>query len=643
MRSKRRFAYPPQRIVISRARLAALVPLWLTCSFVLDGSVDATVRAFIAAIAIISLVSPVEGLLLVAVVAPLGDLVMILFAVSPVRFTEAVAVAFLAGWLLREPADRRHGPAPGAAIKYAAWAFAAVLLASLFVQIAAMRAAFPGAWAGLFRDLWRHYYWLTQDPLGGVAAFRWIEGLALVAAVVTLFRRAPVLAIRLPQALAVSCVVAGVSALLLWNGFALPAVLERGAQIGYRVRASAHVSDINAAGSYFSLMLCLSVGMAARERGAKLAGWAAVAFTALAGLWLGRSRSAEAAAIVAAAPAVWWLLARRFAPLVRSTSLAVLLAVLAVGVLAGGRLLDPTSQGVLFRRYFTETSYRMIHAYPWFGLGIGQYYALSSLFLPPQLAWSYGSENAHNYFLQTAAEIGLLGLASCLAALGGIVSITVRAIGGAPHDYRLLGLATGVAAFLFTCTTGHPFLVFETAYPFWLSLGLVVALASPIRQPERPRPLRRQTLVLIAASLALLAVSIPIRARQGLPGTRSGRDVDGLYEWERGSDGRRYRWTEQYASLFVDASARRVEIPVRLPRGAAAATTDVKLWIEPDVVYSVKVGPEWTSAVLELPPQGSTDRFRRINLKGDHVTTVYDRAHGAREVGVQIGTPRTVD
>ena len=82
---------------------------------------------------------------------------------------------------------------------------------------------------------------------------------------------------------------------------------------------------------------------------------------------------------------------------------------------------------------------------------------------------------------------------------------------------------------------------------------------------------------------------------------------------------------------------------MRLPRGAAAATTDVKLWIEPDVVYSVKVGPEWTSAVLELPPQGSTDRFRRINLKGDHVTTVYDRAHGAREVGVQIGTPRTVD
>ena len=32
------------------------------------------------------------------------------------------------------------------------------------------------------------------------------------------------------------------------------------------------------------------------------------------------------------------------------------------------------------------------------------------MFLNAQLAWVYGSENAHNYFMQVAAEIGLLGL-----------------------------------------------------------------------------------------------------------------------------------------------------------------------------------------------------------------------------------------
>ena len=54
----------------------------------------------------------------------------------------------------------------------------------------------------------------------------------------------------------------------------------------------------------------------------------------------------------------------------------------------------------------------MIRSHPWLGLGIGRYYQASSMFLNPQLAFAYGSENAHDYFLQLAAELGLLGFAA---------------------------------------------------------------------------------------------------------------------------------------------------------------------------------------------------------------------------------------
>ena len=68
-----------------------------------------------------------------------------------------------------------------------------------------------------------------------------------------LLRRRPILAVWIPEALGVGCVVAVVAAYLLWYGVAFPAVLARYSLIGERIVA--HVSDVNAAGSYFALMV----------------------------------------------------------------------------------------------------------------------------------------------------------------------------------------------------------------------------------------------------------------------------------------------------------------------------------------------------------------------------------------------------
>src|SRR5205823_12524644 len=63
--------------------------------------------------------------------------------------------------------------------------------------------------------------------------------------------------------------------------------------------------------------------------------------------------------------------------------------------------------GFEMRRDFAMASARLIAARPVFGVGIGQYYPLSGLVLSPWLATVYGNENAHNYFLQISAELGL--------------------------------------------------------------------------------------------------------------------------------------------------------------------------------------------------------------------------------------------
>src|SRR5260370_39774528 len=79
----------------------AIVPLWLTASFVLTTTIPIELRMMVAIVAILSVGRPVEGLCVGAATAPLGHLIAIAMESSPIRFTEALAGACLAGWLAR--------------------------------------------------------------------------------------------------------------------------------------------------------------------------------------------------------------------------------------------------------------------------------------------------------------------------------------------------------------------------------------------------------------------------------------------------------------------------------------------------------------------------------------------------------------
>jgi hypothetical protein len=227
--------------------------------------------------------------------------------------------------------------------------------------------------------------------------------------------------------------------------------------------------------------------------------------------------------------------------------------------------------------------------------------------------------------------------------VGGTAGLVARTVAGTPDDYRLLGLAAGVAAFLLTCVTGHPLLVSEVAYPFWIAAGLLLVLASPVRietGADRPSLGLSAGRAAFAAGLLLLIVSIPIRARNAPARVTRTREIDGLYGWEDGKDGRRYRWTEQYASVFVDGNPPRVEIPMRVPmEGETAVAVDVSA--EGNRGQRWLIGNEWTTVRMELPPPKSPElNVRRINIKIDRLRTLNDGPAGnTRTVGVQIGAP----
>jgi hypothetical protein len=327
----------------------------------------------------------------------------------------------------------------------------------------------------------------------------------------------------------------------------------------------------------------------------------------------------------------------------RLALIAVVAIIIGFGSLMQDRQNAPKYRAAGFRSQFTETTLRLLRAHPAFGIGIGRYYPDSPMFLTPRLGFAYGGENAHNYFLQVAAEIGLAGFAACVVLVAGTTWLVARTLSRAPDDYRLIGLSAGVAAFLLTCLTGHPLLVTEVSYPFWIAAGLLLALVSPVparhaAAPQAVRSLRRR--IVFAAAVALLAISTPIRARESPLRVRHTREIEGLYEWRDGPDGRRYRWTEPYASVFVEGNPAWVAIPMRAPVAQWGNTpADVGIAIDGNRPTTVPVGNDWKSIRIELPPIRFPGlNLRRINIRTEPARSVIDpEGSRPRVVGVQVG------
>jgi O-antigen ligase len=606
---------------------------------VLVFNVGPAIRLVAAATLGLSFVSPVHGLLLVATLAPIGRLVAMLIGAGEFRIGEVMVLAFLVGWLLRTRPDR---PGPRVTAASAGWLFAAAVVASI-AGLALQLHAYPGELAAQIDSI-VHGYFFSADRIGFADGVRLLEGLGLAAAAVMLLRQRPMLALTLPAALTASAAIAACSSVLLWRGIGTAAELERFGRGGYRV--SSHVLDVNAAGSYFAMAMCMAAGMTLHARGLRRGVWAFASIVTGIGLWFSESRTAFASVgIVLLVAAMWYLVARQSAR-IRAAAIG---AIFIVGLALAAVRVHQVNFGADYREQFLQTSLRMIAARPLFGFGVGQYYQTSALFLSPQLAWNYGFENAHNNFLQIGAELGLVGLALFVAWIGSGLARAARALAIEPRDARMLGLAAGITAFVATWTGNHPLLVGEVAFPFWMQFGVMVALAGSTllnhRRSDTPAVARtsdagwwRHPAVVPVAALLIVVLTIGTLAQPAIPPATQA--VNGFYGWETTPDGVRFRWSTKFASVFVPGNATHVEIPVKVP-----AELRLLPRLEVDLVVGgvfqsrTAVLDSWTVLGVTMP-EGSPARVRRIDLRVDRPWQPGIYIAGSadmRTVGIQVG------
>jgi O-antigen ligase len=626
-------------------RVLSVAPCLIAILAFVSPSTPMFARCAIAAVGLVTFIDSAAGLLLVAAVGPLGSYLASLAGLGPFRLTEAMLLAFIAAWLVRPP-PQGEGPRLPRYATIAGWLFA-VLVVSVTSGVVSQLFRYPDILRENLLALVESYF-SYADPPGITEAAKMLAGLAVTMAGIELVRRRPALATALTAAMAVSAIVAAATSALLWYGIAPDEILVRESRIGYRY--AAHVGDINAAGSHFVLVLCLALGMGVREKGDRRVFWFAAAGACAFGLWMTASRSAEAAAAIVLSLALGWVATHEWTQARRAKLIGgIAAALLVVFAVAVWRIeTNPANIASGFRQQFVMSSFRIIGTHPYFGIGAGQYYRDAPLFLTPQLAWTYGYENAHNNFLQITTETGIIGFALFACWIAGSLQLAVRALARVPHDWRLLGATAGVAAFIGTCLTSHPLLVQEVAIVFFLQLGIVAALggstllnqsiAAPIpgpgpRLPGPPAFWKRLPVGVAVAGTVVLAVW-PVQTVLKPNTPVHLEEVDGFYyEPKNDEAGISFRWTREYASLFVPATAKRVEISVR---AAAGTTKDDPVLIEVTsggmTLTRAWIGDAWKVLVVELNPPPPPLAFNRINIRTHRLSQ-----DGGRPVGIRVG------
>lgn len=185
------------------------------------------------------------------------------------------------------------------------------------------------------------------------------------------------------------------------------------------------------------------------------------------------------------------------------------------------------------------------------GIGIGSFYRVSPLYTPRESEKSsHVQENAHNYYIQVATEVGIPALLIFLglmfftfkAGLRALVQCNVKAKG------LISGLLLGLAAYLITMLTSHPLLLSNQQFLFWSIISFVIIsyhASGGGRLWKAPAPYTHLLLGLLAFA-TLVGYARRIAEGEDHPGISE----YGHYEYDR-EIGSKMRWTAKTSGVRV--------------------------------------------------------------------------------------------
>jgi len=177
--------------------------------------------------------------------------------------------------------------------------------------------------------------------------------------------------------------------------------------------------------------------------------------------------------VLALAGVVWISGADRYVPATLMTRLTDFTEYFSVGDVSGVKP-NPANWAVVERMAHWQAALRMWADHVWFGVGIGNYEPVYPAYRLPR--WREALGHAHNYYLNIAAECGIVGLAGYLAFWLAVAWLTILALRRSQGVWR--GMALGLLGVLAHVSIHN---VFDNLYVqgIYLQLALWIGMVLP--------------------------------------------------------------------------------------------------------------------------------------------------------------------
>lgn len=116
----------------------------------------------------------------------------------------------------------------------------------------------------------------------------------------------------------------------------------------------------------------------------------------------------------------------------------------------------------------------IIREFPLTGSGVGTFFRISRNYHFSNTPRTRRIENAHNYYLQLCADLGLPALLIFLGIIYYTYRVGFMALQRATKSRNLVkGLLYGLSAYLITMLTGHPLLLSNQQFLFWFEVAVI--------------------------------------------------------------------------------------------------------------------------------------------------------------------------
>ncbi|MBN1547835.1 MAG: O-antigen ligase family protein [Syntrophaceae bacterium] len=183
------------------------------------------------------------------------------------------------------------------------------------------------------------------------------------------------------------------------------------------------------------------------------------------------------------------------------------------------------------------------------GIGIGAFYRVSPLY-NSQLSHSRTQENAHNYYVQLATELGIPALLLFMGVLIFTFKAGFRALARSDSTGTgvVAGLLVGLGAYLFTLFTNHSLILSNQQFLFWSIIAFITTSYHASGGGGFWHVPRLYTHLLLGLLIVITLVGYAHRITEGED--RPGINEYGFYEYDT-AIGMGMRWTAKTSGVRV--------------------------------------------------------------------------------------------